>query len=284
MSAEWTVRDVLNWTRGYFQSAGISQPRLEAETLLAHSLNVDRLYLYLSPDKSLTPEERERFRSAIQKRRAGIPLQHLLGETSFLGLRFRVGSQALVPRPETEELVERALGLAPRDRQIACLDLGTGCGVIAVCLAKCLPNARVTAVDVSAEALALARENAILNGVIDRILFMESDWFSRIDGQYDLVVSNPPYVPRSEVEGLAVEVRDHEPRLAIDGGEGGTERIRELTQDLRAHLEPGAVVLLEIGSDQGKEVATILSHAGLAGIAVETDLCGKERFVIARCP
>lgn len=284
MSAEWTVRDVLNWTRSYFQSAGISQPRLEAETLLAHSLNVDRLYLYLSPDKSLTPEERERFRSAIQKRRAGIPLQHLLGETSFLGLRFRVGSQALVPRPETEELVERALGLAPRDRQIACLDLGTGCGVIAVCLAKCLPNARVTAVDVSAEALALARENAILNGVIDRILFMESDWFSRIDGQYDLVVSNPPYVPRSEVEGLAVEVRDHEPRLAIDGGEGGTERIRELTQDLRAHLEPGAVVLLEIGSGQGREVATILSHAGLAAIAVETDLSGKERFVIARCP
>ncbi len=284
MSAEWTVRDVLNWTRGYFQSAGISQPRLEAEILLAHSLNVDRLYLYLSPDKSLTLEQRERFRSAIQKRKAGVPLQHLLGETDFFGLRFRVGSQALVPRPETEELVERALELAPRDRPITCLDLGTGCGVIAVCLAKCLPNARVTAVDVSAEALALARENAVLNEVIDRILFMESDWFSRIDGQYDLVVSNPPYVPRGEIERLAIEVRDHEPRLAIDGGAAGTEKIRALTQDLRAHLEPGAAVLLEIGHGQGSEVVTILSHAGLAPVAVETDLAGRERFVIARCP
>ena len=283
VGVEWTVREVLNWTRGYFQSAGICQPRLEAEILLAHSLDVDRLHLYLSPDKSLTPEERGRFRSMIQRRRAGTPLQHILGQTSFFGLSFRVGSGALLPRPETEELVERALVLAPQEPKIDCLDLGTGSGVIAVCLAKFLPNARVTAVDVSVDALSLARENARSNGVMERIAFVESDWWSRIDGRYDLVVSNPPYVPEDEVETLAVEVRDHEPRLAIDGGENGTERIRDLARGLPAHLKPGAVVLLEIGSGQGREVASILHDAGLPQVTVEADLSGKERFVIARC-
>jgi release factor glutamine methyltransferase len=283
VGGEWTVREVLNWTRGYFQSAGIGQPRLEAEILLAHSLQVDRLHLYLAPDRALTPEERDRFRTVIQRRRGGTPLEHLLGVTSFFGLRFRVGPGALLPRPETEELVERALLLAPRERGIDCLDLGTGSGVIAVCLAKHLPNARVTAVDLSRAALALAEENARSNGVADRVSLVESDWWSRVEGTYDLVVSNPPYVPESEIESLAVEVRDHEPRVAIDGGRGGIERIEDLARGLGAHLRPGAVVLLEIGSDQGRVVAAILGRAGLSEVTIEADLSGKERFVIARC-
>ncbi|MCX6095843.1 MAG: peptide chain release factor N(5)-glutamine methyltransferase [Candidatus Bipolaricaulota bacterium] len=283
MSVDWTVREILNWTRGYLQGGGIGQPRLEAEILLAHSLNVDRLHLYLSPDKSLTEEERERFRAAIQKRRAGVPLQHLIGEVGFFGLRFRVGAGALVPRPETEELVERALALAPRERKIRCLDLGTGAGVIAVSLAKFLPNASVTAVDLSSEALELARENARSNGVSDRITFRESDWLRAVEGRYDLVVSNPPYVPEEEIGRLAVEVRDHEPRLAINGGKGGMERIEALTRDLGAHLHSGAAVLLEIGEGQGDAVAALLRQAGLTEVRVETDLSGRQRFVIGRC-
>ncbi len=278
------MREILNWTRGYFRNAGIVQPRLEAEILLAHTLNVDRLHLYLAPDKPLTAEERERYRVAIKKRRAGVPLQHLIGEVTFLGLRFRVRREALIPRPETEELVERALRLASRDREIACLDLGTGSGVIAVSLAKFLPRARVTAVDLSREALDLARENALLNGLADRITFQESDWFERVDGLYDLVVSNPPYVSQDESEALPIEVRGHEPRLAWDGGKDGMERIRALARDLRQHLRPAAWVLLEIGDGQGETAVELLRQIGLVEAHIDTDLSGRPRFVIARCP
>ncbi len=285
LTVTWTVRGVLNWTRGYFEDAGIVQPRLEAETLLAHVLRVDRLHLYLSPDQPLTLAEREGYRTAIQSRRSGTPLQHLIGEVPFLGLRFRVGPQALIPRPETEELVEKTLRLAPREREISCLDLGTGCGVIAVSLARYLPRARVTAVDLSPEALTLARENAALNGVLDRILFLESDWTSALDGDaFDLVVSNPPYLPRQEIAGLATEVRDHEPRMALDGGEDGTDEIARIARGLYGRLRAGGTVLLEIGDGQGETVVAHLAQTGFLGAAVERDLAGKERFVIVRCP
>lgn len=261
------------------------QPRLEAETLLAHVLRVDRLHLYLSPDQPLTPEEREGYRTAIQSRRSGTPLQHLIGEVPFLGLRFRVGPQALIPRPETEELVEKILRLAPREREIFCLDLGTGCGVIAVSLARYLPRARVTAVDLSPQALALARENAALNGVLERVSFLESDWTSALDGaSFDLVVSNPPYIPRREIAGLATEVRDHEPRMALDGGEDGTSEIARIARGLTGRLRAGGTVLLEIGDGQGETVVAHLAQTGFLGAAVERDLAGKERFVIVRCP
>lgn len=278
------MREILNWTRGYFKDAGIVQPRLEAEILLAFTLNVDRLHLYLSPDKPLTGEERAQFREAIKKRRAGVPLQHLTGEVRFFGLRFRVSKDALIPRPETEELVERALFLAPRDRDIACLDLGTGSGVIAVCLAKFLPRAAVTAVDLSPAALRLARENAQLNGVLDRITFWESDWFKRVEGAFDLIVSNPPYIAEEELEGLSVEVCQHEPFLALDGGKGGTERIEALATGLQGHMRPGGAVLLEIGNGQGARVVELMRRAGLIEARMEEDLAGKQRFVIARCP
>ena len=284
LGANWTVREILNWTRTYFKNAGINQPRLEAEILLAHTLKADRLHLYLSPDKPLTVEERTQFRNVIKSRRSGVPLQHLIGETTFFGLHFRVNKEALIPRPETEELAERALALAPRDRDIACLDLGTGSGVIAVCLARFLPRATVTAVDLSPQALELARENAKLNGVHDRINFVESDWFERINGAFDLIVSNPPYVATEELQQLPAEVRQHEPHFALDGGKRGTECIEVLTGSLRKHLLPGGTLLLEIGNGQGRRVVELLNQAGLGEARVERDLAEKERFVIARCP
>jgi release factor glutamine methyltransferase len=243
---------------------------------------VDRLHLYLSPDKPLSVEERSRFRTFVQRRRAGEPLQHLIGEVTFFGLRFRVSRDALIPRSETEELLDHTLRLAARDREIRCLDLGTGSGVIAVCLARYLPRAAVTAADVSAAAIDLARANATLNDVADRIEFVESDWFGSVSGRFDLVVSNPPYVASGAVEGLAVEVRDHEPRVALDGGEDGTQAISTILADVGDHLLPGGRVLLEIGDGQGETVSREMATAGLTDVRIDRDLSGRERFASAR--
>lgn len=283
LAANWTVREILKWTRGYFKGASIAQPRLEAEILLAHVLEVDRLHLYLSPDRPLTLDERSKFREVIKKRRAGVPLQHLTGEVFFYGLRFRVRDDVFIPRPETEELLERSLRLAPRDRDICCLDLGTGTGVIAVCLAKFLPRAMVTAVDVSSEALALAKDNAQLNEVSHRIRFVRSNWFERIDGEFDLIVSNPPYIAEEDMAELPTEVREHEPHRALNGGKGGLEEIKLLARGLRGHMHTDGAVLFEIGDGQGNTVVEEMADAGLAEAQVERDFADKERFVIARC-
>jgi len=284
LAVEWTIREVLNWTRGYFKDAGITQPRLEAEILLAHALDVDRLHLYLSPDKPLTHDERLRYRTVIQERKSGTPLQHLIGEVTFFGLRFKVRRDALIPRPETEELLERALKLAPRDREIRCVDLGTGAGVIAVCLARFLRQAEVFGVDVSPDALRLAVENAQVNGVEERITFLESNWFDRLSGRFDLIVSNPPYVSTDEIEALAPEVRLHEPRVALDGGNAGLEKMEALIGDTLDHMAPEGVLLLEIGYGQAEAVVELLREVGLSEAHVETDVAGVERFVVARCP
>ena len=283
LGATWTVREVLNWTREYFVGGGIVQPRLEAEILLAHSLDVDRLQLYLAPDKPLSPKERERFRGLITRRHSGEPLQQLTGEVSFFGLRFRVDRGALIPRPETEELVDHALRLTPRDRPVRCLDLGTGTGVIAVCLARFLPLAAVTAVDMSTEALELARSNASLHGVDDRVTFVCSDWFERIDGRFDLVAANPPYVASGELCNLPRDIRCHEPLRALDGGSDGLEALRVLTASVPQFLAENGTVVLEVGYDQAESVARMLEEAGLGSVEIHRDIFGKERFIIAQC-
>jgi release factor glutamine methyltransferase len=278
------VREVLNWTRDYFADGGIVQPRLEAEILLAHSLDIDRLHLYLSPDKPLSAGERERFRHLVKRRRSGEPLQQLTGEVSFFGLRFRVDRTALIPRPETEELVDHALRMVPRERPTRCLDLGTGAGVIAVCLARFLPKTDVTAVDISTEALELAAGNASLHGVNDRITFLHSDWFAQVEGRFDLIAANPPYVATSAIEQLAQEIRDHEPRRALDGGADGLGALRILTEEAPQHLAPEGRLVLEVGCDHAKAVAALVQAAGLQAVDVMNDVAGRERFVVAQCP
>jgi len=282
LAAEWTIREVLNWTRGYFKSAGITQPRLEAEILLAHALDVDRLHLYLTPDKPLSTDERDRYRTVVKERQNGTPLQHLTGEVSFYGLRFRANESALIPRPETEELLDHALRLAPRERDIRCLDLGTGSGVIAVCLGRYLPRAQIVAIDISADALLLANENAAMNGADERIEFVQSDWYSEVTGRFDLIVANPPYVDHEEIAELPSEVRDHEPREALDGGAGGLEQIERLLRAVPEYLTPGGHVLMEIGASQGAQVVQLMTEVGLSEVSVLADLSGKDRFAVAR--
>ena len=284
LTTEWTIREVLNWTRGYFEDAGIVQPRLEAEILLAHALDVDRLHLYMAPDKPLTSDERLRYRSVVKERRSGTPLQHVIGEVNFYGLRFRVDREALIPRSETEELLDQVIKRAPRDREIRCLDLGTGTGVIAVCMARYLPKAQVTAVDISPSALEMARENAALNEVADRIEFIESDWFTHVEGKFDFIASNPPYIRSDELPDLPVEVRDHEPSVALDGGADGLDKIRKIAEGLRSYLQPAGVVLMEIGHEQGDRVKRILENIELVDVSVERDMAEKNRFVVGRCP
>ena len=284
LGSKWTVREILNWTRDYFQKAGIVQPRLEAEILLAHVLDVDRLYLYLNPDKPLSPDERTQYRKVIKRRHAGTPLQQLTGTTSFFGLPITVDEGTFIPRPETEELLDWTLQLAPRDQRIDCLDLGTGSGVIAVCLARFLPLSRVTAVDISEEALRLARRNAEINGVLDSISFLESDWLNAIAGTFDLVVSNPPYVPVEGLDNLPKEIRQYEPRAALDGGRNGIEQIKTIIGQLPAHTHAGSIILLEIGDGQGGAVVRQFEQCGFVGVESQHDLAGHERFVIARWP
>jgi release factor glutamine methyltransferase len=284
LTTEWTIREVLNWTRGYFEEAGIVQPRLEAEILLAHALDVDRLHLYLTPDKPLTNDERSRYRGVVKQRRSGTPLQHVIGEVGFYGLRFRVGREVLIPRAETEELFDEVIKRAPRDRDIRCLDLGTGTGAIAVCMARYLPLAQVTAVDISPAALEVAQGNATLNEVDDRIVFIESDWFSHVEGEFDFIASNPPYIRSAELAGLPKEVREHEPTVALDGGIDGLERIREIAAQLRTHLRSDGIVLMEIGHDQGEGVKEILEGIELVDVIIERDMAGRDRFVVGRCP
>ena len=245
---------------------------------------MERLQLYLSPDKPLTAQERSGYRTAIQKRRGGMPLQHIIGEVSFFGLTFRVNGDTLVPRPETEELLDHTLKLTPRNQDITCLDLGTGSGAIAVCLARYLPRASVVAADISEKALALAKENAARNGVRDRVVFVQSDWFENVRGRFDFIASNPPYISEEEWLRLPTDVKDHEPRVALDGGIGGIEQLAAIAESVMEHLNPDGRVLFEIGATQGKAVADMLDRAGLIEIRIERDLAGKERFAIARCP
>ena len=259
------------------------QPRLEAEMLLAHALDVDRLHLYMAPDKPLTNDERSRYRSVVKQRHSGTPLQHVIGEVNFYGLRFRVDRETLIPRSETEELLDQVIKRAPRDRDIRCLDLGAGTGVIAVCMARYLPKAKVTAVDVSPAALDRARKNAALNEVADRIEFIESDWFDHVEGKFDFIASNPPYIRSDELAGLPSEVRDYEPSVALDGGKDGLEKIREIVSKLRIHLRPSGVVLMEIGHEQGDRVKSMLENIELVDVSVIRDMSERDRFVVGRC-
>lgn len=260
------------------------QPRLEAEILLAHALDVDRIHLYSNPKKPLTQNERLKYRCVVKERRSGKPLQHITGEVNFYGLRFRVDPETLIPRNETEELFNQILKHAPRDRQLRCLDLGTGTGVIAVCMARYHPHAEVVAVDISPAALGVARENAALNGVDARIDFIQSDWLDAVEGRFDLIASNPPYICSGDLADLPVEVRDHEPAIALDGGKDGLDKIRTIADQLRDHLCPDGIVLMEIGHEQGSRVKHIFEDIGLVDVSVERDMAKRDRFVAGRCP
>jgi len=265
-------------------AAGVSDARLEAERICAHLLGTGRLRLHLDRERTLAPAEAAAVAAAVARRAAGAPLAYVLGTQPFRGLDLRVGPAVLVPRPETEEVVEAALGVldampAPR----AALDLGTGSGCIALALAQERPGLGVTAVEASPAALAVARENARAAGLGARVTFLEGDLYGPLPegARFDLIVSNPPYLTPKEWDAAPPEVRA-EPRKALVGGADGLACYRAILGGAGERLAPGGAVVLEIGMTQADAVAGIARAAGLSDVAVRRDLAGRDRIVLAR--
>jgi len=280
LADRWTVLEILRWTADYFRDKGIDAARLDAELLLADTLSLDRVGLYLHFDRPLSPDELAAFRARVRRRASHEPLQYILGETEFWSLVLEVGPDVLIPRPDTEILVEEILPRLPAGAEL--LDVGTGSGAIAIAVASEKPDVQVTAIDSSAAALQVARRNAERHGLIDRIRFREADLAGLPDEAYDLVVSNPPYVATSEWDSLMPEVRDHEPRTALCGGDDGLQAYRHLAGQVRRVVRPGGWMLVEVGATQAATVLTLFKEAGLNACGVRDDYAGIPRVVFGR--
>lgn len=281
-SAEaWTIRKVLDWTRGHFEKHDVDAPRLTAELLLAHLLQVERVKLYMDLERPLSREELGAYRAMIQKRLAGEPTQYLVGAKEFYGRRFEVDARVLIPRGETELLVEAALRAVPRDAPARVLDLCTGSGCVAVSIAAERPQASVWATDLSADALAVAKANAARHQVDGRVSFFAGDLFAAVppDATFDVVVSNPPYVKRGDLPGLQKEVQK-EPVLALDGGPDGLEVIRRIIDAALPRLKAGGLLALEIGDEQGAALNELLVRAGYHDVRIEKDLARHDRLAL----
>jgi release factor glutamine methyltransferase len=288
MSTEgpWTVRRLLDWTTRYLAGRGVESAGLEAAVLLAHALGWRRLDLYTRHDEEPDDGPRQRFRELVRRRAEGCPVAYLVGRKEFFSLDFEVGPAVLVPRPDTEWLVDEGLRLA-RDilPEPLLLDLGTGSGCVAVAVARHCPAARVVATDVSVEALEVAARNAERHKVAGRVTFLHGDLFAPLPPgeRFDLVLSNPPYIPTGDLAGLEPSVRDHEPRLALDGGPDGLAVIERIVREAGPWLKPGGHLLFEIGADQEEAARQRLGQApGFEEAATIRDGEGRPRVLRAR--
>jgi release factor glutamine methyltransferase len=275
-----TVLDVVQSTTAYFKKREIESPRLNAEHLLAHALGKKRIELYLEFERTLTEEELAPLRELVRRRGQGEPLQHLLGTVEFAGHTFLCDKRALVPRPETEQLVE-LLKSKIENRESKILDVGTGSGVIALSLAAKFPDAMVTATDVSDDALALARENAERLGLTTQVEFLRADLLIYVSHVYDLIVANLPYIAEPDRGTLSREVL-HDPEIALFGGARGDEIIRKLIETAPSHLAPGGLLALELGLGQADDLAALMAEKNYHDIKTERDFAGVIRFLFGR--
>ena len=281
-----TVLEVIQRSSDFLARKGVESPRLQIELLLAHVLRMPRMKLYLNFDRVLAETELETLRGLVKRRSEREPLQHIVGSTSFCGLEISVNRDVLVPRPETELLAEQAVAfLMPlTDRNLTVLDFGTGSGCLAAAIAMKLPAVIVHALDVSESALRMARENVLRLGVGDRVVFHSGDGFGvvPVELRFDLVVSNPPYIASAEIETLEPEVRDFDPRLALDGGADGLDFYRRLAVETGSRLNSGGKLMLELGDGQAGAVSELLTQHGWTVEGVLKDYPGRERILIAR--
>ncbi|MHB8419522.1 MAG: peptide chain release factor N(5)-glutamine methyltransferase [Myxococcales bacterium] len=285
----WTIQRVLRWTAEHFAAKGKDSPRLTGEVLLAHALGTTRLQLYLQFDRPLEAAELDRFRELVRRRAAGEPTQHLVGGREIHGRWFAVDRRAFIPRPETELLIDAcltALGPPGNGGGEALLDLCAGSGCVGLSLLAERPAARVTAVELSPEAAQVARANAASLALEERYELLTGDLFGPLGdrGGFGLIAANPPYVATGEIETLAVEVRDHDPRLALDGGPDGLAVIRRIVREGAPRLAPGGTMALEIGEEQGERVRALMQEAGLTEVAVIRDHARLDRVAIGRRP
>ena len=263
------------------QAAGVPEAALQAQQLLWYVCGMTPADWLMRREDTMPAEEWERYCELAEKRLARVPLQHLTGEQEFMGLPFRVTPDVLIPRQDTEHLVEEALACCEGRRV---LDMCTGSGCIAISIARLGKPASVTGADISEAALAIAGDNAARLGA--DVAWVKSDMFAGIDGEFDVIVSNPPYIPPEQIEGLEPEVKDHEPRLALYGGEDGLDYYRTLVTDGAKHLRParngeeGGILIVEIGFDQGVSVPALFREAGFTEVRVRKDYAGLDRVVI----
>ena len=267
------------------REARIAAPELDARLLLCHATGLSHEAYVAAINDVLAPDAAARFGASIERRLAGEPVSRIIGIREFYGRPFRIDASTLDPRPDTETLVEAALGLVDREAPLNILDLGTGSGCILITLLAELPRASGVGVDVSLGALELARANAQILGVGDRAAFLASDWLEAVEGSFDLVVANPPYLSATDMAALSPEVRDHDPGPALDGGPDGLSAYRRIVPGLRKALRPGGFALFEIGPGQDQAVLRLLAEAGLdvgEGQHLWRDLAGRPRVVGAR--
>lgn len=283
----WTIGRVLDWAARDFKERGFESPRLDAELLLGRVLGVDRVRLIVDAARPLEPSELSAFRAMIRRRRNAEPIAYILEEREFYGLPFRVDARVLVPRPDTESLVDVALQRSRHLSQFGrLLDLCTGSGCVAVAFSRARPTWRVTATDVSKDAVAVARDNAHRLGAISGVRILHGDLDTPITSgeRFDLVTANPPYIPTGDLETLQPDVRDHEPRLALDGGADGLDIIRRVLEVGRDRLEPRGILAVEVGASQAGAVTRLFADAGFTDLEQRRDYGGIERVVSGRKP
>lgn len=278
------ISQLLKEAESGFGAEGLPTPGLDAEVLLAFSIERERHFLYAHPAKEISGVEMERFRSLVARRIEGEPVAYITGRKEFWSLGFEITPDVLIPRPDTEILIEEILKLfdQERERKIRILEIGTGSGAISVALASELKNASITATDFSPNALAVAEKNAVNNKVGDKISFVCGDMFESVEGKFDIIVSNPPYISECEFGLLAPEVREYEPRRALVAGPEGTEFHRKLVRDGERFLEKGGRLVMEMGAGQRFALEKMLKDKDYCDITFRSDYAGVERVAMAK--
>jgi release factor glutamine methyltransferase len=286
MPEQWTIRKLITWASEYLEGHGVESPRLSAELMLGRVLELERLQLYLHFDQPLTPEELAAFKELLIRRRAHEPMAYILGSREFYGLDILVGPGVLVPRPETEHLVEQGLQALEGIESPRILDLCTGSGCVALALAHERPDAAVVGVDISQEALAFAHKSADALKLSQRVTWLHGELYDPVaaaGGFFDLITANPPYVREDEWQGLSTEVREYEPRQALVSGPGGLELVGQIIAGSRAYLKPFGMLLMEVGAGQADEALKTASRAGVfERVRAVKDLAGIERVMVCQ--
>ncbi|MCQ2381506.1 MAG: peptide chain release factor N(5)-glutamine methyltransferase [Acidaminococcaceae bacterium] len=277
----WTIKSVLKWTQDYFTQHHIDSPRVDAEILLAKVLNCNRVKLYIDQDKPLSKPELAMMHNLVERRATHEPVAYILGEKGFMQDVFIVTPAVLVPRPETELLVERVAKLFDNKKELSILDIGTGSGAIVLSLLKLFPNARAKATDISTDALAVAQMNAEKLNLSDRVKFVKTDIYNGLDSQqFDVIVSNPPYIPTQDLKRLDEDVKK-EPQIALDGGADGLVFYRRIINEAGLYLNADGLLALEIGIGQGEAVANLCRRAGFKIVRIVKDYAGIDRNILA---